>query len=88
MDCIYVVLMMHKLNSLGLLSYTNSNRMEIRENEVQKVTGGTSAKESFSANQGIIEPTPSKVDNIERLGMIIDSILNPCMSIKLRYDPT
>lgn len=45
-------------------------------------------KESFSANQGNIEPTPSKVDNIERPRMIIDSILDPCMGITLSHDPT
>lgn len=44
------VFMMQKLNSLGLLSYTNSNLLETQENGVQKVTGATSAKESFSVN--------------------------------------
>lgn len=58
---------MQKLNLLGLLSYTSSNQLEIQENEVQKVTGGTSAKEILSANQGSNEPTPSKVDNIKRI---------------------
>lgn len=80
--------MMHKLNSLGLLSYTNTNQLEIQENEVQKVTSVTSAKESFSPNQGSIELTSSKVDNIERLGIIIDNIPHPCMAITLSHNPT
>lgn len=50
LGCIYVVFMMHKLNSLGLLSYTNSNQLEIRENEFQKLMTGTNAKEIFSAS--------------------------------------
>lgn len=49
--------------------------------------GGTCAKESFSANHGSIEPTPSKVDNIERIGMIINSIPDPFLGITLSHDP-
>ena len=42
----------------------------------------------FSTNQGRIEPTLSKVDKIETVGMIIDSIPDPCLGIKSSHDPT
>lgn len=84
---IYVVLMMHKLNYSGLLNHTKSNQLEIQENVVEKVTGGTSTKESFSANQCSIETTQPKLDNIDRLSMIFESIPDPCLGITLSHDP-
>lgn len=80
--------MMHKLNSLGLLNHTNSNELEIQENIVEKVTDGTSTKESFSANQCSNETTPQRLDNIERISMILESIPDPCMGITLSHDPS
>ena len=87
MDCIYVVFMMQTLSSLGILSLTNSNQMEIRENVVDKVTGGTSATHSFSANQGSVEPSPPNQDSLRRLEMMMSSIETTCICIKLSHDP-
>lgn len=79
--------MMHKLNSLDLLNHTNLNQLEIQENIIEKVTGDTSTKESFSANHCSIETTPLKLDNIERILMIFESIPGPCMCITLSHNP-
>lgn len=49
--------------------------------------GGTSAKESFFANQGSVEPTLLKVDSIDRTRMIIKGIPDPLLGITLSHDP-
>ena len=79
--------MMQTLSSLGILSLTNSNQMEIRENVVEKVTGGTSATHSFSANQGSVEPSPPNQDSLRRLEMMMPSIEPITMGIKLIHNP-
>lgn len=76
------------MNSLGLLNHTNSNQLKIQQNVVGKVTGGTSRKESFSANQCSIETTLPKLDSIERISMIFESISDSCLGITLRHDPS
>ena len=78
---------MQTLSSLGILSLTNSNQMEIRENIVQKVTGGTSTTNSFSANQGSVEPSPLNQDSLRRLEMMMPSIEPITMGIKLCHNP-
>lgn len=85
---IYVIFMMHQLNSLGILNHTNLNQLEIQENVVAKFTGDISTKESFSAKQCSTETTPPKLDNIERLSMIFESISGSCLGITLRHDPS
>ena len=79
--------MMQTLSSLGILSLTNSNQMEIRENVVEKVTGGTSVTHSFSSNQGSVEPSPPNQDSLQRLEMMMSSIESITMGFKLSHDP-
>lgn len=50
--------------------------------------GGISTSEIFSANQCSIETMPSKLDNVKILSMIFESILEPCLGITLRHDPS